>query len=66
MSCAESVASVGVGPGLRMRYAMCAVNGARPGGEGREERTQDVCRDLAPALGLDRGELRPLAASLPS
>ena len=65
MSCAESVASVG--PGLRMRYAMCAVNGARPGREGRgEERTQDVCRDLAPALGLDRGELRPLAASLPS
>ncbi len=34
--CSESVASVGVGPGLRMRCAMCAVNGARPGGEGGE------------------------------
>lgn len=41
---------LGVCESVGLRCAMCAVNGARPG---QAERTQDVCRDLAPALGLD-------------
>ena len=40
----------------------CAVNGASVLGR-RGRGTQDVCRDLAPALARDR---EPVAASLPS
>ena len=45
-----------------MRCGMCAVNGASVLGR-RGRGTQDVCRDLAPALARDR---EPVAASLPS